>query len=108
MRYEIGIDNMLWGTDFPHPEGTWPNTHEWLCKTFFDIALGGWIADHVRYERRGRVVGLTELSWAGGLLIGVPIMGLVAAATSWRGAYVVAGIAVTTLAILVRAKLDET
>ncbi len=26
MRYEIGIDNMLWGTDFPHPEGTWPNT----------------------------------------------------------------------------------
>ncbi len=30
MRYEIGIDNMLWGTDFPHPEGTWPNTREWL------------------------------------------------------------------------------
>ena len=39
MRYEIGIDNMLWGTDFPHPEGTWPNTHEWLCKTFFDIPI---------------------------------------------------------------------
>src|SRR3954464_12540327 len=28
MRYEIGIDNMLWGTDFPHPEGTWPNTFD--------------------------------------------------------------------------------
>ena len=39
MRYEIGIDNMLWGTDFPHPEGTWPNTHEWLRKTFFDIPI---------------------------------------------------------------------
>ena len=39
MRYEIGIDNMLWGTDFPHPEGTWPNTHEWLQKTFFDIPI---------------------------------------------------------------------
>jgi predicted TIM-barrel fold metal-dependent hydrolase len=39
MRYEIGIDNMLWGTDFPHPEGTWPNTHEWLTKTFFDIPI---------------------------------------------------------------------
>ena len=39
MRYEIGIGNMLWGTDFPHPEGTWPNTHEWLCKTFFDIPI---------------------------------------------------------------------
>ena len=39
MRYEIGIDNMLWGNDFPHPEGTWPNTHEWLCKTFYDIPI---------------------------------------------------------------------
>src|SRR6478609_8445984 len=38
-RYEIGIDNMLWGTDFPHPEGTWPNTHDWLQKTFFDIPI---------------------------------------------------------------------
>jgi hypothetical protein len=38
-RYEIGIDNMLWGTDFPHPEGTWPNTNEWLKKTFFDIPI---------------------------------------------------------------------
>lgn len=39
MRYEIGIDNMLWGTDFPHPEGTWPNTLDWLKKTFFDIPV---------------------------------------------------------------------
>ena len=39
MRYEIGIGNMCWGTDFPHPEGTWPNTHEWLVKTFFDIPI---------------------------------------------------------------------
>jgi hypothetical protein len=38
-RYEIGIGNMLWGTDFPHPEGTWPNTHEWLKKTFYDIPI---------------------------------------------------------------------
>jgi predicted TIM-barrel fold metal-dependent hydrolase len=39
MRYEIGIGNMCWGTDFPHPEGTWPNTREWLCKTFHDIPI---------------------------------------------------------------------
>jgi len=38
-RYEIGIQNMLWGTDFPHPEGTWPNTNEWLKKTFYDIPI---------------------------------------------------------------------
>ena len=49
MRYEIGIDNMLWGTDFPHPEGTWPNTADWLQKTFFDIPI-----DETR-----RMLGLT-------------------------------------------------
>ena len=39
MRYEIGIDNICWGNDFPHPEGTWPNTREWLRKTFHDIPI---------------------------------------------------------------------
>ena len=39
MRYEIGIDNILWGNDFPHPEGTWPHTREWLRKTFHDIPI---------------------------------------------------------------------
>jgi hypothetical protein len=39
MRYEIGIDNMLWGTDFPHPEGTWPKTFEALKATFHDIPV---------------------------------------------------------------------
>lgn len=39
MRYEIGIDNMLWGTDFPHPEGTWPATRRALETTFFDIPV---------------------------------------------------------------------
>jgi predicted TIM-barrel fold metal-dependent hydrolase len=38
-RYEIGIDNMLWGNDFPHPEGTWPNTRKWLKTTFHDIPV---------------------------------------------------------------------
>ena len=34
-RYMIGVGNMLWGNDFPHPEGTWPHTREWLkrCTT---------------------------------------------------------------------------
>ena len=38
-RYEIGVDNILWGSDFPHPEGTWPDTRGWLTKTFHDIPV---------------------------------------------------------------------
>ena len=29
-RYVIGCDVMMWGTDYPHPEGTWPHTVERL------------------------------------------------------------------------------
>ena len=39
MRYEIGVGNICWGNDFPHPEGTWPTTREWLTKTFHDIPV---------------------------------------------------------------------
>jgi predicted TIM-barrel fold metal-dependent hydrolase len=26
--HKIGIDRVMWGTDYPHPEGTWPYTSE--------------------------------------------------------------------------------
>jgi predicted TIM-barrel fold metal-dependent hydrolase len=38
-RYEIGVDNLLWGNDFPHPEGTWPNTRQWLRDSYHDIPV---------------------------------------------------------------------
>ncbi len=38
-RYEIGVDNILWGSDFPHPEGTWPKTREWMSNAFHDIPI---------------------------------------------------------------------
>jgi predicted TIM-barrel fold metal-dependent hydrolase len=28
VRHQIGMDSIMWGTDFPHPEGSWPNTRE--------------------------------------------------------------------------------
>jgi predicted TIM-barrel fold metal-dependent hydrolase len=36
-RYEIGVGNIMWGNDFPHPEGTWPHTREFLHNAFCDI-----------------------------------------------------------------------
>jgi predicted TIM-barrel fold metal-dependent hydrolase len=38
-RYEIGLGNIMWGNDFPHPEGTWPHTREWLGRAFCDIPV---------------------------------------------------------------------
>lgn len=25
---------MMWGSDYPHPEGTWPRTHDMMLETF--------------------------------------------------------------------------
>ncbi len=74
-----------------------------LSKLIFDVGLTAWVNDHVDYERRGRVIGITETSWALGLLVGVTIMGLVASASSWRWGYVT-GAAATALMALVLAR----
>ena len=34
MRHEIGIENIVFARDYPHPEGTWPNTKQWLRDAF--------------------------------------------------------------------------
>jgi hypothetical protein len=37
LRKSIGVDRFLFGMDYPHPEGTWPNTAEWLRTSFGDV-----------------------------------------------------------------------
>ncbi len=39
-RYVIGTDVVMWGTDYPHPEGTWPHTAAKLTADFADRAGG--------------------------------------------------------------------
>jgi predicted MFS family arabinose efflux permease len=67
----------------------------------FDMSVGSWIADRVPYTTRGRVVGIVETSWAGSLLLVVPVMGLVTAAVGWRWAYVTASALVLLCVVLV-------
>ena len=33
-RHDIGLDKLMWGSDYPHLEGTWPNTMDSLRDTF--------------------------------------------------------------------------
>jgi predicted TIM-barrel fold metal-dependent hydrolase len=47
-RHRIGVGNILWGNDFPHPEGTYPYTRERVRQRF-----GGLPTDEVR-----RMLGL--------------------------------------------------
>jgi predicted TIM-barrel fold metal-dependent hydrolase len=33
-RHAIGVGNLLWGNDLPHPEGTYPHTRKWIAERF--------------------------------------------------------------------------
>ncbi len=37
LRHAIGVDNMMWGSDYPHPEGAWPYTAKFMAESFHDI-----------------------------------------------------------------------
>jgi len=47
-RKWIGIDNLLWGDDYPHHEGTWPRSQEVIDRTMADLTE----------EERRKVLGL--------------------------------------------------
>ena len=37
MRDHIGVETMLWGSDFPHAESTWPRSQEYLDRIFAGV-----------------------------------------------------------------------
>ncbi len=38
-RHVNGIDALMWGTDYPHPEGSWPHTVERLATDFREVPV---------------------------------------------------------------------
>ena len=36
LRHIIGVDNLIWGNDFPHAESTWPQSMRFLDRVFED------------------------------------------------------------------------
>jgi predicted TIM-barrel fold metal-dependent hydrolase len=36
-RTELGVDKIMWGSDYPHVEGTWPNTRMKLARALASV-----------------------------------------------------------------------
>jgi len=45
-------------------------------KILFDPALQAYIGKNVDYSKRARAIGISEISWAGSTLMGIPLLGL--------------------------------
>ena len=39
LRHEVGVDRIMWGSDYPHGEGTFPYTRQALRATFADVPV---------------------------------------------------------------------
>ncbi len=37
LRHEIGLANIMWGSDYPHPEGSWPYTRSQMVESFHGV-----------------------------------------------------------------------
>ncbi len=68
------------------------------AKPAFDVPMQGWFGERVPYRQRGRVIGITELTWALSLLATVPLAGVLIPRLGWQSAFaVVAALALVGL-----------
>ena len=49
---ELGEDNIMWGSDFPHPDGIWPDSQEYIKKRARPSARGHPPKDRLRQRRQ--------------------------------------------------------
>jgi predicted TIM-barrel fold metal-dependent hydrolase len=59
-RAFTGIEPLLWASDYPHPEGTWPHTQETLERIFADVDPAE--REPITYDTTARLYGLTAPS----------------------------------------------
>jgi len=72
-----------------------------LGKSVFDSAFHAYVGQNVPYRRRGLVIGVSELSWAGSSLIGVPLVGVLIEYHGWSSPFfVLAGSASLSIILL--------
>jgi len=62
-----------------------------LAKNIFDAALQAYVGQQVPFAKRGMVIGLLELAWAGSTLIGIPVMGVVIDRLGWQAPFLALG-----------------
>ena len=58
-----------------------------LGKFIFDPPMQAYLGDRVPYERRGRVLAVTELGWSLAFIVGIPLMGFLISRWGWMSPF---------------------
>jgi predicted MFS family arabinose efflux permease len=78
-----------------------------LAKPMIDVSAQVYVSERVAYEQRARYLGILEIAWAGGLLIGAPVAGWLIANWSWKAPFWVVGALGLSGIALARLTLDR-
>lgn len=58
-----------------------------LGKYIFDPPMQAYLGDRVPYERRGRILAVTELGWSLSFVVGIPLMGYLISRWGWMSPF---------------------
>jgi predicted TIM-barrel fold metal-dependent hydrolase len=53
---DIGIETLMWGSDYPHPDGVWPDSSKYIAEQFGHLPAD--VARKITCENAGRFYGL--------------------------------------------------
>lgn len=59
-----------------------------ITKVVYDPAVHAYLGDTVPYEQRGVAMALSETSWAGAVLLGAPLAGLLISRQGWAAPFI--------------------
>lgn len=76
-------------------------------KVTFDPSMQAYLADRVPYERRSFAITITELSWSGAFIIGIPVVGWVISSFGWLAPFPLLGILILLTALLLGFQLPK-
>jgi predicted MFS family arabinose efflux permease len=78
-----------------------------LAKVIYDPAMQAYIGDKVPYHQRGRAIAITELAWAGAVLIGAPLVGWLITRSGWQSPFLWLGLLAIVGAIAISSRLPK-
>src|SRR6266403_4304589 len=52
----IGEDNIMWGSDYPHPDGIWPDSQKWIAEDLGSVNPA--VQRKILCENAGKLYGL--------------------------------------------------